>query len=516
MYDHGYVLSYDVGTTHIKAALVSLDEYRVGVKSVGDSVIEYPKPGWAEQDPEFLWGQLSSLTGELFDGSAINPGNVRAIVFSAHMAGVLPVDSSGNPLRRIIVWLDERGAGLPRELWSGLMRVKGYNLFRLLEFLRITGGAPGRTGKDPISKIIWVRDNEPDVYERTSKFLDVKGYLIYKATGEYVTSWDEANLLWLADTRSGRVKWHERLVRKYGLDLEMLPTIMKSTEIAGRLTRDAARDLGLPEGLPVVVGAGDMPAAAIGSGAVGEGEIHIYIGTSDWVAAHVSKRIVDVSNYIGSIASGIPGMYLLVAEQEIAAGALEWIMSLLGMDSNYALVEELVEDSEPGSSGILFMPWMYGERAPIDDPYIRGGFLNLSINSSKGDILRSVMEGVAFNIKWVYHRVEKLTRVNKEVNIVGGGSLFDEWCRIIASAIGRRVRRIMDPQDAVLRGSSVIAAKAIGHIDHISDAVAKFRVEREFEPEERLSKVYERLFRYYREAYNRLKSLYRGLNASHT
>jgi len=340
--------------------------------------------------------------------------------------------------------------------------------------------------------------------------------LIYKATGRHVTSWDEANLLWLADTRGGRVVWHRGLARKYGLEIDMLPVIMKSTDVAGRLTSEASRDLNVPEGVPVVVGAGDMPAAAVGSGAVGEGDIHVYIGTSDWVASHVSKRIVDVSNYIGSIASGIPGMYLLVAEQEIAAGALEWAMGLLGIEGNYALVEELVENTEPGSGNVIFLPWMYGERAPINDPYVRGGFLNLSISHSRGEMLRSVMEGVALNIKWVYHKVEGHVGVNREVNIVGGGSLFDEWCRIVASAIGRRLRRIADPQDSVLRGASVIAARAIGYVDSIAEAAARVQVDRVFSPDERLSGIYNRLFKYYTEAYKKLRGIYRRLNASHT
>jgi len=132
---------------------------------------------------------------------------VAGIIFSAHMAGVLPVDKDGNPLRPMMIWLDERAAGLPRDLWRGPLKVQGYNMFKLFRFLRITGGAPSKTGKDPLSKILWIRENEPDLYNKTRKILDVKGYLIYKATGKYLTSPDEANLTWLADTRRGFARW---------------------------------------------------------------------------------------------------------------------------------------------------------------------------------------------------------------------------------------------------------------------------------------------------------------------
>jgi xylulokinase len=502
-----FILAVDVGTTKVKVGLVDPQGFRVVGKVVEDAVVETPRHGWAEVDAELLWDRLCMLSSSIvFEGG----GRVLGVVFSGHMAGVVPVDKEGNPLRKLIIWLDERAAGYPRGLWSGFPRVKGYNAFMLLEFLRITGGAPGRTGKDPISKILWVRENEPDVWGKTFKVLGTNSFLIAKATGSYVVSPDDASLTWLVDTRGFDFKWHPRLLRRFGLNVDMFPKIMKSTDIAGLLRRDAAECLGLSEGIPVVVGSGDMTSAAIGSGAVEENEIHIYIGTSDWVAAHVARRKLDLFNYIGSIPSGIPGYYLLVAEQEIAGGALDKVLEIIGMKGEYEGALKMAEESGVGARGLLFMPWLYGERAPIDDPNIRGSIVNLSLIHGRGDVVRAVLEGVALNIKWVYGLVERMTRVQEHVNIVGGGAQSNLWCQIVSNAINRVVRRIADPQDATLRGASVIASVALG-LTSFRDATSRFEVDRVFKPDRRAVEYYEKLFKSYVKAYKVLKELISGI-----
>lgn len=450
-----------------------------------------------------MWGSIVESSRGLLEGRV---GDILGLVYSPHMAGVVPVDDEGKPLRNIMIWLDERGAGLPRELWGGFPRVKGYNLFRLIEFLRITGGAPSATGKDPLSKIVWLRENEPDVFRRARRFLDVKAFLIFRSTGSYVTSPDEANLTWLCDTRGGVARWSGALMRRYGLRDELFPVIRESIEVAGRLSSDAARELGLEAGVPVFVGAGDLTAAAVGSGAVGFGEIHLYVGTSDWIAAHIRERRVDVFHYVGSILSAIPRRYLLVAEQEVAAGSLEWAMGVMGI-SDYGVVNELVSSTEPGSGGVLFMPWMYGERSPIDDPHARGGFINLTLRHSRGELLRAIMEGVALNMRWSYPYVERITGYNGEVRIIGGGALFDVWCQIIADTIGRRVLRVSNPRVAGLRGSAMIAAVGLGLYSSFEEARGKVGVDRVFEPDPRNRAIYEGLFRRLREAYRRLRPI---------
>jgi xylulokinase len=504
-----FILAVDVGTTKVKVGLVDPRCFRVINRAVEDAVIETPRHGWAEVDAELLWDRLCALSS-----SIVSEGNGRvlSVVFSGHMAGVVPVDREGNPLRKLITWLDERAAGHPRSLWGGFPRVKGYNAFMLLEFLRITGGAPGRTGKDPLSKILWIRENEPDVWSKTFKVLGTNSFLIAKATGSYMVSPDDASLTWLVDTRGFDFKWHPRLLRRFGLNVSMFPAITKSTDIAGLLRRDAAKCLGLSEGIPVVVGSGDMTSAAIGSGAVGENEVHIYIGTSDWVAAHVTRRKLDLFNYIGSIPSGIPGYYLLVAEQEMAGGALDKVLELVGLKGEYEEALRIAEKSSVGAAGLLFTPWLYGERAPVDDPDIRGSIINLSLVHGKGDVVRAVLEGVALNIKWVYNVVERMTRRQGHVYITGGGAQSSLWCQVVSNAINRVLWRIEDPQDATLRGAGVIASVALG-LTSFKDATSRFKVDKVFEPDERSAGYYEKLFRIYVKAYRALRGLMKDLSS---
>jgi xylulokinase len=298
-------------------------------------------------------------------------------------------------------------------------------------------------------------------------------------------------------------------MRDYGLTPEKFPEIRLSTDVAGRLGK-AAEELGLKEGIPVVVGAGDIPSAAIGSGAIGDGDLHIYVGTSDWVAGHLSGRKTDISHYIGSLLSAIPGKYLLIAEQEIAAGALDWFLRLIGMEGRYAEVSELVSKSE---TNLIFFPWLYGERAPIDDPYVRGGLLNFSLESDRAEVLRAVMEGVALNIKWAYALTEKLAKVQQAVNLVGGGARFDAWCQMIADAIDRPVRRMRDPQETGIRGSAAIAAVSIGEAERFEEAVAKFEVEKVFKPDKESASRFNAKFKEFKGAYKKLRKIYRRLNA---
>jgi len=513
MTEDGFILVFDVGSTKLKAGLVSIKDFRVYFKASDKSEIYYPKRGWAEQDPEKLWSQIISLSRKMMEESGVKKKDVLALIYTAHMAGVLPIAEDGTPLENIITWLDERAAGLPEELWKGLLRIEEYNLFKLIRFLRITGGAPSKTGKDPLSKIIWLREYEPDIYNSVYKFLDAKGYLIYKSTGNIVTSPDEANLTWLADTRNGKAVWSRPILNMFKLDEKSFPEIKDSIDIAGKLKKDVADELGVEADIPVFVGAGDIPTTAIGSGVVEEGKPHIYIGTSDWIAAHLSKRKTDIFHYIGSLLSAIPGKYLLIAEQEIAGGALEWAMNILGIkEGDYKSVEEAVESSEPGSNRILFLPWLYGERAPIDDPFLRGGLINFSLDHGKSDILRSIMEGVAFNIKWAYKYFQKMIPPQNIINIIGGGTLFDQWCQIVSDVLEIEIRRLKEPQYAGLRGGATIASVGLGIYKDFKEAVSRYAIDKVFTPDNNLSKIYNIHFQEFTNFYKKNKDIYKKLN----
>lgn len=496
-----FIAAVDVGTTSIKAGIVDTNDYTVKNFSSRKAGVLHPREGFAEKDPERLWNTVVDLLKDVCDGF-----DVDAVAFTAHMAGILPVDGDGQPLRDMIIWLDERGKGYPKDMWSGALKVQGYNLFRLLRFLRITGGAPSRTGKDVISKLMWMREHEDEVFERAKTFLDVKGYLIFRACGERVTSHDEAHLTWLADTRRGKAEWHRGLMGDYGLTPDRFPEVRNSTDIAGQMFPEVAREIGVKAGIPVVVGAGDMCTAAIGSGAVGDGEVHVYIGTSDWVGAHISERKADVKHYIGTLLSGIPGKYLLVAEQEVAGGAIEWLMRVMNVDSH-----EDVERMAEGETNLIFTPWFFGERAPVDDGFVRGSLLNLSLKTDRGEIFRALMEGIALNIGWAYGIVERMIGNQSEVKVTGGGARFDVLCQILADVLERPVVRTAHPEFAGLRGLGVIAAVSLED-DTFESAVKKFRFDRKFEPEWNRADYYRKKMEIFRKYYRKMRGLFREMN----
>ncbi|MEM2218219.1 MAG: FGGY family carbohydrate kinase, partial [Thermofilaceae archaeon] len=362
------IIAVDIGTSALKAALFNAEKFSTEAYNKLDIGLFTPKPGYVELKPEELWEALVKVVHDLINEASIDAHSIEAIVMDTQMAGVVAIDKDGTPLTNILTWLDSRAAGHPRKLFEGSPKVSGYNLLPLTRLLRISGGAPGKLGKDPLSKYAWLMDEQPDIYAKTWKFLDVKGYLLHRMTSKTVITVDEASITWLADTRNPEdVKWSRELIESFGLDKEKLPEIVKVTEVIGSLTTDAAKELNLQQHVKVVAGCGDVPATAIGSGGVEDFEVHLYIGTGNWFASHVPERRLDVAHYMGCILSAIPSRYLLVAEQQTGAIAIDYVSKLLGYSSYIEVDEDAAKVADEGS-WIIFLPWLSGERSPVEDP----------------------------------------------------------------------------------------------------------------------------------------------------
>ncbi len=500
-----YIVSYDVGTSGSKGMLIDGKLNVIASESAEYSIL-FPEKGCAEQNPGDWWDAVLKTTQVLIEKTHIKGGDISGVVFSAQMAGLIPVDEEGNPLMNCLTWLDERAAEKAKKIiGEGVLKISGYNVIPLLHFLRITGGAPGLAGKDAISKVLWLKEEKPDMYEDALKLLDVKDYLIYKCTGNYVTSRDCANVTWMMDTRPEKFCWSESILRKYGIDGSKLPEIRKSTDVAGTITREASGDLGIPEGTPVMTGAGDMASAAIGSGALLEGETHVYVGTSSWVAAHTKERKKDLTHYMGSICSANPELYLCVSEQETASGCLDWIRTIV-RELEYDNLNKYVSQVEPGAGGIIFTPWLFGERSPLDDPDVRGGFYNVSLEHTRGHMARAVYEGVAVNIKWALTFFEKLISSIKrvdEVYLIGGGAKSDVWCQIFADAFSKPVLRVEYPMEAGGRGAAAIALVGLGQLKGFSHVKGLIGVEKKFTPKKENAGIYEEILKDFKSIYKK-------------
>ena len=518
-----YIVSHDMGTSGDKAILVTI--YGDIVDSAKLNYPMYhPQPGYAEQDPFDWWNAVCSTTKSVLKKSGVNPKDVVGMTFSSQMQNVIPVSGDGTPLMRSMTWLDGRSADIMREkLWTQ-PRILGYNVFHLLRFLRITGGTPGHTGKDQIGKILWLQAHQPEIFAKTKKFLDAKDFIIYQLTGKMVTSVDTAVIWWLLDTRKNRNQWHPKLCRLANIGVEQLPEVKESAAIAGELTAKAAELTGLLPGTPIINGAGDLSAAALGSGAIDAGELHISVGTSGWVAGHYTKRKIDIAHYTGCVGSAYPQKYYLgMAHQETAGICLEWLKNKVlyheeqlkeerQVSEIYQVLDQLAEQAGPGAEGLIFTPWMYGERCPLDDDYVRAGLYNIGLNHSREHIIRAVFEGIAFNTRWAMETLENLYSKVDQLNIIGGGAKSDIWTQIMADVTNKKINRVKDPQQAGAKGMALLASMTLGYLKSFQDIKSHIKFDRSFLPNPDNRKLYDKLFKEFKNIYKQNKKWYKRMN----
>lgn len=507
-----HIVAVDVGTSALKAALFDTERLSFRARATAGLELLTPKPGHVELDPERLWESFADAVRRLIDESGVAPRDVLAISMCTQMAGVVALGKGGEPLTNILTWLDSRAAGHPKKLFEGALRVSGYNALLLAKLLRISGGAPGKLGKDPLSKYTWLAAEEPGTYGKVWKLLDVKGYLLYALTGRPVITVDEASITWLVDTRDPlKVGWSGDLLREFSLSPDKLPEIVATTDIVGALTAKAAQELNLHTGVKVVAGCGDVPATALGSGAVGDYETHAYVGTGNWFASHVPRRKLDVAHYMGCILSAVPGRYLLVAEQQNGAVAIDHFSRVLGY-SSYDEVDEAADRAIERGVRPIFLPWLYGERSPVEAPYLRAALVNIQPDSGRDELVGAVVEGLALNMKWEFvHFRRLLGREPGEIPVVGGGALYNSLCRALASALETRIVRPVEPREATLRGAAVLGLVATG-LAGFEVAKKLSRFERVFEPDPKLVELYRRKFAIFTNIYEKLKGVYEDIN----
>jgi len=365
-----YILTHDIGTTGNKSCI-----YRVSdsIELVDQYLVEYPlytlDNGGVEQKADEWWDAICTATREVVKKSGIRPEEIRGMAYCAQMQGLVLVDREANAIRNPMSYLDGRSTEqIDRYLNTGLFKIEGkWNLRKALRSLHLSGGLAA-TAKDPLWKYHWVKDNEPEIFEKTYKWLDVKDYLIARCTGEFTMTPDSANITFLYDTRPGKNVWSKTLCKMFDVNMEHLPRVIQSTDVAGKITAKAAEEMGLVEGIPVFGGGGDVPLISIGSGSLDKHDTHIYIGTSGWVVSNVEKRMVDISHMIASILCAIPGKYNYVAEQETSGVCLQWFRDHLALDeigvyldadhacengdgefeSLYDLLSSVIQETPPG------------------------------------------------------------------------------------------------------------------------------------------------------------------------
>ena len=512
------VLAIDLGTSAVKVALVSAAGQVTGAQAEECRIGLLPGGG-AEQDPEDWWALISRASSRLMAGGAAAPGEVAAVCVTAQWSGTVPAGPDGRAVRNAIIWMDSRGAPQARRITGGPVRVQGYDPVKLARWIRKTGGVPARSGKDPIAHILWLREHEPAAYAAAAMFLEPKDWLNLRLTGRAAASFDSIALHWVTDNRDlAAVRYDPGLLRLAGIEAGKLPPLRRATDILGPLLPGPAAALGVPAGIPVAVGTPDLHAAAIGAGATRDFQPHLYVGTSSWLTCHVPFKKTDVLRNIAALPSAIPGRYLVADEQETAGAALTFLRDQVlggsagGRAAGYRELDELAAAAPPGSHGVIFTPWLYGERTPVEDRFLRGGFHNLSLSATRADLTRAVFEGVALNTRWLLGAVEKFAgRRLEPIRFIGGGARSAVWCQIFADVLGRRIEQVADPVSAGARGAGMLAAVALGELEfsQVPDRVA---VSRAFGPDPAASRRYDRLFREFVAYYRRNHRAYARLN----
>ena len=512
-----HVLGIDLGTSALKVALVSMAGEVVASEREACQVTLLPGGG-AEQDPRRWWELITRASSRLMARGAVPAGSVAAVACTAQWSGTVPVDEHGQPIRDAIIWMDSRGAPYVRRITGGAVTVRGYGVVKLARWLRITAGIPAHSGKDSLAHILWLKHQEPETYRRAHVFLEPKDWLNARLTGRLAASFDSIALHWVTDNRHpGRIRYDPALLRMAGIEQSRLPDLLAATDILGPLAPGPASELGVPAGIPVAAGTPDLQSAAIGAGATRDYQAHLYVGTSSWLSCHVPFKKTDLLHNIASLPSPLPGRYFAAGEQETAGAALTFLRDrvLCGSDppaAAYREFDQMAGQAAPGSGGVIFTPWLYGERTPVEDRFVRGGFHNLSLSASRDDLVRAVFEGVALNTRWLLGAMEHFTRHRLEpIRFVGGGARSDVWCQIFADVLGRTIEQVADPVNANARGAGLLAAVALGELTsgQIPDRV---RVARSYDPDPAHDGLYDGLFREFVGLYRRNRKAYARLN----
>lgn len=517
------ILAVDLGTSGCKTALVTPAGRVVAWEAERVDLRTLPNGG-AEQSPHDWWRAFVATARRALDACPGGRGRVAGICASTMGEGTLPVDAAGEPLMDAILWMDMRGEPNLRQITRGRVNVAGYDPRKLWRWVRLTGGAPSLSGKDPAAHMLWVRDEHPDVYERTHKFLGTGDYLNFRLTGRFTASPDSILTSWVTDNRdSANVRYDAGLVSGSGIDADKFPEIVACTDTVGTLLPAVAAELGLPATTRVIAGSIDTTSAAIGSGATRDFEAHLYLGTSSWIAAHVPFKKTDVGSSLASVPCAIPGRYLMTVMQTTAGGNLSFLRDQILYHQDELLAEaqvpdvfkvmdRIAEQVPPGSNGVMYLPWLYGERAPVDDGNLRAALFNISLENSREDIIRAFLEGVALNTRWMLAPAQRfLGRPIRALNAVGGGATSAVWCQILADVLDVTVRQVRDPIRVNARGAALIGAVGLG-LTTFEEVERGLEIAAEYRPLPGRRAVYDEAYQTFLALHRANKPIFRRLN----
>jgi xylulokinase len=409
MAQKSYILAHDLGTTGNKAILV--DTFGNLVTSAYCAYeTDYCRPNWAEQNPKDWIQAICDSTHKILVDSKISPERIAVVSFSGHMNGILAVDAQGNPLHPAIIWADQRSTKQADLISEKCGSLETYHLTGI----RVS---PGYTA----AKLLWIKENEPEIYAKTFKVLQAKDYAAYFLTGIFATDYSDASLTQLLDLE--KHCWAENMLETLGISADLMPKIYPSAAVIGEITQAAAAKTGLRPGTPVVIGGGDGACATVGAGSIHVGDIYNYIGSSSWMALTTNQPVLDIQQRTFNFLHLDPNLYIAIGTMQAAGGAFDWFESLFrekGEEKRYDDLNLAAGMIPPGGNGLIFLPYLLGERSPYWNPLARSAFIGLAMPDGRAQMARAVMEGVAFNLRIILDVLLSQGVKTRGMRLIGG------------------------------------------------------------------------------------------------
>jgi xylulokinase len=499
-----YILAHDLGTTGNKATIYNAEGALVGSAFYSYGT-EFAHTNWAEQNPEDWWRAVCVSTQELSRSAWIRPDDIAVITFSGQMMGCVPLDAHARPLRNAIIWADQRS--VDQERWLG-------ERISPAEVYRITGHR--LSASYSLCKMLWIRDHQPDMYHATYKFLHAKDAIVARLTGNFVTEPTDASGMNLYDLDTGT--WSDRIITAAELDAAKLPDIKRSIDVVGEVLPAVADEIGVAAGTPVVIGGGDGMCAAAGAGVVQEDTAYNYIGASSWIALATPRPIYDPAYRTFTWAHLVPGLFSPCGTMQMAGGSYQWARDqlcpleqqaaeALGI-SPYELMNLNAEKSPPGANGLIFLPYLLGERSPRWNPRARGAFVGLTVRHTREDMVRAVLEGITMNLRVILEAFTAQGALIDAMRVIGGGARGRFWNRIMADVYGIPVHRLTILQEATSMGAALAGGIGVGIYRDFSMSETMNEIAETITPGAAAQEVYNRLYPIFEATYHALLPVY--------
>jgi xylulokinase len=502
-----YIIGIDIGTSGCKALLAD-ERGAILASDVREYPLYTPRSSWSEQEPDDWWRACTESIAHILIVSGIDPACIAAVGLSGQMHGLVALDEKGSVIRRAILWNDQRTAKQCAEITE-----KAGGLRKLIEMVN-NPVLPGYTA----GKILWLKENEPELYSRIFKMLNPKDYIRYKLTGNFATDVSDASGTGLFDVEHKR--WSGELLSMLEISSALLPKVYESCEITGYLSAEAARETGLPEGLPVAGGGGDAVIQTTGTGLIRQGILGTTIGTSGIVAMALDGFKPNVGGSLQVFCNNMPGKWHAMGVTLSAGGSYKWLRDILYVNEKkqaentggniYNIMDEVAGQAAPGSGGILFMPYLTGERCPYPDPDASGCFIGLSIRHGRSEMTRSVLEGVIYSLRQVSELISDINGGNSitEIRTSGGGSMSSLWRQIQADIFQIPVKTVSGSAEGGAYGAVFSAGVACGIWKSMEEAVSFLKTETETWPNTKNRAIYEELYGVYKSMYPALKNTF--------